>query len=247
MYLLIRNYARQLSTSQETFHLAEQEIKKLAYYDRETGLPNHNLLLDRLNQVIAFNSRKQNNTAVIYVSLSGFKVVVDARGHSGVSEVICGVAERLSSAVRQYDTVARIHRDEYVVVLGGTVLEGDVAIILTKLQAIFSEPIRIGAEETMIPACFGIACFPADGVTSELLLQNAHIAMNQARLNGVPYQYYSEALNQKAVERHSIETGLLRAMDDGEFFLCYQPKMAMNGRMSSEWKRLCAGSGPDMA
>jgi diguanylate cyclase (GGDEF)-like protein len=230
LYLLIRHYARQLRSSRETFQQAEEEIKKLAYYDRETGLPNHNLLLDRLNQVIAFNSRKQNNTAVIYVSLSGFKVVVDARGHSGVSEVICGVAERLSSAVRQYDTVARIHRDEYVVVLGGTVLEGDVAIILTKLQAIFSEPIRIGAEETMIPACFGIACFPADGVTSELLLQNAHIAMNQARLNGVPYQYYSEALNQKAVERHSIETGLLRAMDDGEFFLCYQPKMAMNGK-----------------
>jgi diguanylate cyclase (GGDEF)-like protein len=230
LHLLIRHYARQLRSSRETFQQAEEEIKKLAYYDRETGLPNHNLLLDRLNQVIAFNSRKRNNTAVIYISLSGFKVVVDARGHSGVSEVICGIAERLASTVRQYDTVARIHRDEYVVVLGGTVQEGDVAIILNKLQAIFTEPIRIGTEETMIPACFGIACFPADGVTSELLLQNAHIAMNQARLNGVPYQYYSDALNQKAVERHSIETGLLRAIEDKEFFLCYQPKMAMNGK-----------------
>src|SRR5665647_2613389 len=144
LYLLIRDYAAQLRSSQKTFHLAEQEVKKLAYYDRETGLPNHNLLLDRLNQVIAFNSRKRNNTAVIYISLTGFKAVVDARGHSGGCAAVCAIAERLVSAVRQYDTVARMHRDEFVVVLGGTVLEGDVAMILNKLQAIFSEPIMLG-------------------------------------------------------------------------------------------------------
>mgnify|MGYP001363735709 CR=1 FL=1 len=229
LYLLIRNYAGQLRSSQETFHQAEQEIKKLAYYDRETGLPNHNLLLDRLNQVIAFNNRKRKNTAVIYISLTGFKAVVDARGHSGGCDAVCGIADRLVSTVRQYDTVARIHRDEFVIVLGGTVQEGDVSIILNKLQTVFSEPLRLGTDDIMIPACFGVACFPTDGVTSEMLLQNAHIAMNQARQNGVPFQYYSEELNKKAVDRLSVETGLLRALDDGEFFLCYQPKMDING------------------
>ena len=228
LHLLIGNYARQLQLSQETFNLAEQEIKKLAYYDRETGLPNHNLLMDRLNQVIAFNSRKQRNTAVIYISLTGFKAVVDARGYSGGCEVMCGIAQRLALTLRQYDTVARIHRDEFVVVLGGTVQEGDVAKVLNKLQAVFSEPLKLGVNETIIPACFGVVCFPADGVTSELLLQNAHIAMNQARKNGVTFQYYSEKLNQNAVERLHIETGLLRAIDNGEFFLCYQPKIAIN-------------------
>ncbi len=229
LYLLIRQYAGQLSSSQETFRHAELEIKKLAYYDRETGLPNHNLLLDRLNQVIAFNSRKRKNTAVIYISLTGFKAVVDAHGHSGGCNAVCAIAERLTLTLRHYDTVARIHRDEFVLVLGGTVLEGDVAKILHKLQTIFSEPIKLGTVETIIPACFGVACYPADGVTSELLLQHAHIAMNQARQNGVTFQYYSEALNQKAVERLSIETGLLHALDEGEFFLCYQPKMDING------------------
>jgi len=230
LYLLIRSYTEQLRSSQETYLLAEREINKLAYYDRETGLPNHNLLLDRLNQVIAFNSRKRKNTAVIYISLTGFKAVVDARGHSGGSEVVRGIAERLASTLRQYDTIARIHRDEFVLVLGGTVLSGDVAMILNKLQAVFSEPLLLGEAEAIIPACFGIACFPSDGVTSEALLQNAHIAMNQARQNGVPFQYYSESLNQKAVERLSIESGLLRAIEENEFYLCYQPKMAINGR-----------------
>lgn len=228
LYLVIRSYTRQLDTSQETFLQAEQEIQKLAYYDGDTGLPNHNLLLDRLNQVIAFNSRKRENTAVIYISLIGFKAVIDARGHSGSCEVVCRIAERLSSTLRQYDTVARIHRDEFVLVLGGTVLEGDVVTILNKLTAVFSEPLQLGNDDLIIPACFGVACFPADGVTSELLLQNAHIAMNQARQNGVAFQYFSEDLNQIAVERHSIETGLLRAIDDGEFFLYYQPKIDLS-------------------
>lgn len=230
LFILIRNYVQKLDSSQETYSLAEREMKKLAYYDRETGLPNHNMLLDRLNQVIAFNSRKRRNTAVIYISLTGFKAVVDARGHSGGCQAVCAIAERLVASLRDYDTVARINRDEFVLVLGGTVLEGDVAKILNKLQAVFCEPFRLGTAEAIIPACFGIACFPSDGMTSELLLQNAHIAMNQARQNNIAFQYYSEALNQKAVERLAIETGLLRAMDDEEFYLCYQPKMDINSQ-----------------
>jgi polar amino acid transport system substrate-binding protein len=70
LHLLLGYYVQQLRSSQETSHLAEQEIKKLAGYDRETGLPNHNLLLDRLNQVIAFNGHKGKRTAVIYISLT---------------------------------------------------------------------------------------------------------------------------------------------------------------------------------
>jgi diguanylate cyclase (GGDEF)-like protein len=229
LYLLLRRNAKKLRSSQETFLQAEQEIKKLAYYDRETGLPNHNLLQDRLNQVIALNSRKKNSTAVIYISLTGFKSVIDAWGHSGGNTVVCGIAERLASAVRQYDTVARINRDEFVLVLGGTVPDENLAVVLGKLKMIFSAPLRVGTGETIIPACFGVACFPADGVTSESLLQHAHIAMNQARQNGMPFQYFSEALNQKAVERLTIETGLMHALEEGEFFLCYQPKMEIQG------------------
>jgi diguanylate cyclase (GGDEF)-like protein len=229
LYLLIYRYVRHLDQAKETTLQAEQEIQQLAYYDQETGLPNHNLLLDRLNQVIALNSRNRENTAVIYISLTGFKAIVDARGHSGGSDAVCAIAKRLSSTLREYDTVARIHRDEFVLVLGGTVLEGDVTMILNKLQTVFSEPLSIGTGEAVIPACFGIACFPADGITSELLLQNSHIAMNQARQHGMSFQYYSTALNQKAVDRLTIETGMLRAIEEGEFFLCYQPKMAING------------------
>src|ERR1039457_5835799 len=116
LFLLIRHYARQLDSSRETFQQAEQEIEKLAYYDSTTDLPNYNLLLDRLSQVIAFNSRKRKNTSVIYISLTGFKAVVDTHGHSCGCNSMRVIADRLVSTVRQYDTVARIHHDEFVVV-----------------------------------------------------------------------------------------------------------------------------------
>jgi diguanylate cyclase (GGDEF)-like protein len=230
LHLLIHFYTRQLRSSRKSSVIAEKKIERLQYYDDETGLPNINMLLERLNQTLALNSRKQKNVVIIYISLTCYKAVIDARGHGGGREVVCGIAERLVSSLRQYDTIARIHRDEFVVLLGETLQEGDIATVLNKLQRVFSEPFRLETEETIISACFGIACFPADGVTSELLLKNAHIAMNQARHNGLPYQYYSEELNLKAVERHTIESGLLRALDNQEFFLCYQPKFDINGK-----------------
>jgi len=87
-HLLMRRLYRQLNSSRDAIQLAEQKIQKLANYDSETGLPNTTLLLDRLNQLIAFNSRKRENTTVIYISLTGFKAVVDARGHCGGSEAM---------------------------------------------------------------------------------------------------------------------------------------------------------------
>lgn len=229
VYAILRNYLLRLQKSQEIFHQAEQEINKLSYYDLETGLPNHNLLIDRLNQVIALNSRSRATTAVIYISLTGFKSIVDVQGLEGGSKAMQAIAERLASTIRQYDTIARVHRDEFALVLGGTVQEGDLSVILHKLIKAFSTPLVLGETETNVPACFGIACFPSDGDKSDLLLQRAHIAMNEARQNGITFQYFSENINQKAIERHRLENGLLRSLEAGEFHLCYQPKISLNG------------------
>ena len=224
MYFLIRHFARQLTTSQQTMRHAEQQIEQLSHYDLETGLPNGHLLLDRLGQTIAYCSRKKIGTCVIYVSLTGYKSIVDAYGHFGGHDVLKSIGDRLVAALRQYDTVSRIHRDEFVIVLGEGTSEADVAVVLNKLLKVFAEPFAHQHQELIIPACFGIACFPADGLTGDLLIKNAHLAVNQARKKGVPYQYFSEEFNQKATDRQSIETGLLKALDNGDFMLHYQPR-----------------------
>ena len=208
---------------------AREEIERLASYDPETGLPNHNLFMDRLHQAIGLGIREKSRTAIIYISLTGFKAVVDVFGHAGGCEVLKTISEKIVAAVRQHDSVARIQHDEFAVLLSGVVSDGDVNQILNRLQRIFVMPLPIHGGECAIPACIGVACFPSDGLTAEILIQNAHIAMNQARQAGITLQFYSESMNKKAVERFAIETRMLRAIDDDEFFLCYQPKFSING------------------
>ncbi len=208
---------------------AREEAEKLANYDPETGLPNHSLFMDRLERTIGQDARDRNKTVIIYISLTGYKAIVDVFGHGGESRIIKPLSRQIVAAVRQHDSVARIRHDEFAVMLGGVTHDGDVTTILNRLQQIFAVPLPTSQGECAIPACMGVACFPTDGLTANIIMQNAHIAMNQARQAGMPLQFYSESMNRKAMERFAIETCMLRAIDAGEFFLCYQPKVEIHG------------------
>ena len=210
--------------------LAKQRIETLSYYDADTGLPNQSLLLDRLNQLISLNIREKRPTAVVYLGMDGSKGVVDALGHSGSNEVVCDLARRLTGTLRQTDTLARLHRDELAIVLGGDLKESDIDIVIAKIERVFARPIRVPTGEITISARLGIACFPSDGLSGEILLQHSHIAMNQAREQGESFQYFSATMNVQALERLNFESGLLCGLEAGEFFLCYQPKYAQNGK-----------------
>jgi diguanylate cyclase (GGDEF)-like protein/PAS domain S-box-containing protein len=208
---------------------AEQQIEQLSYYDADTGLANQNLLLDRLNQLISLNSRDHRPTAVIYVGLDGFKGVIDALGRSASNEVVGQLARRLGKALRHSDTVARLHRDELGIALGGELREADLDQVIAKIGEVLAQPVRTPAGDITVSASLGIACFPADGLTGELLLQHSHAAMNQAREEGDRFQYFSVSMNSKALARLRFESGMNASLEAGEFFLCYQPKYAQNG------------------
>jgi diguanylate cyclase (GGDEF)-like protein/PAS domain S-box-containing protein len=209
--------------------LAQESIEKLSYYDSDTGLPNQNLLMDRLNQLISRNCRDHRPTAVVYVGMDGFKGIVDALGHAGSSEVVRDLARRLTGTMRHSDTVARLNRDELVIVLGGDLRDADFDVVIAKIERVFALPITIATGEVIIKASLGIACFMSDGLTGEVLLQHSHAAMNQARENSDSFQYYSASMNVKAMERLSFESCMMKSLEAGEFFLCYQPKYASNG------------------
>ena len=208
---------------------AKERIETLSYYDADTGLPNKNLLMDRLNQLISLNSRDNRPTAVIYVGINGFKGIVDALGHSGSNEVLRDLARRLTATLRQTDTVARLHRDELAIVLGSNLRDADLDIVIAKIEQVFARRIRIPTGEITITASLGIACYPSDGLSAEILLQHSHVAMNQAKEQGDSFQYFSASMNVQAMERLSFESGMLQSLEAGEFFLCYQPKYAQNG------------------
>ena len=204
---------------------APEQGETLSFYDPDTGLPNGNLLMDRINQLISLNIRDRRPTALICLGLDGL-----GGGAVGGGALLRDLAGRLAEILRDTDTVASLRRDELVVLLGGDLKEGDIHVVIAKIEQLFSRRIATSAGELLVSANLGIACFPADGLSGEVLLLHAQSAMNKAREKGVGFRYHSASMQAKAMERLKVKSGMMRSLEAGEFFLSYQPRYAGNGR-----------------
>lgn len=225
---------------------AEKRAEELAHHDPETGLPNHNLLLDRLNQIIALDTRERRGTAIICISLSCYRAFLDEAGDSVAAEQLRKLAGQLGDTLRQTDTIARINRDEFAVALGGKVAESDIFRVLNKLRALLGRPVHLPGGSMSLRPVFGIACFPNDGLTAEQLLRNAYIALDCVRdTQGTDVHFFSPAISDRIRERSKIENSLECALEKREFFLCYQPKFAHNGREMVGMEALVRWNQPD--
>jgi len=208
---------------------ATRAIEQLAHYDAVTGLPNQHLLYDRLQQQLAIAARESRTLAVLYVSLVRFDQLVETFGHGRSDEAIRRIFDRLRAALRESDTLARIYKDECVVLLPND--GADVTCVTQKLIDVLTMPVTLDDQEALSASCIGIACYPADGNSAEILLHNARLAMNQARQRGENcFQCFSPGLQARAEERNLLESGLLRGLERHEFFVCYQPIFELQGQ-----------------
>jgi diguanylate cyclase (GGDEF)-like protein/PAS domain S-box-containing protein len=204
----------------------EEQLMYQANHDSLTGLPNRNLLNDRLCNALAYEDRHRELLAVMLIDLDNFKVVNDTMGHSSGDLLLLEAAKRLQDCVRQYDTVARLGGDEFVLLLRDVEHIRALAGISDKILALFKEPFFINNHEVFVTASIGIATYPADGVTADALLKNADTAMYHAKeLGRNGYQFYAEEMNVKVQERLNMETRLRKALERQEFFLLYQPRV----------------------
>ena len=162
----------------------EERIHRLAHHDQLTGLPNRNLLSDRLKLALARVKRHGGRVAVLYVDLDRFKPINDCFGHEAGDLVLKEVANRLSASVRASDTVARVGGDEFVVVLEEIHATDDVAPIARKIVESLSIPIEIMDNTAKIGASIGVAMFPDDGSTIEEVNKAADAAMYRVKNSG---------------------------------------------------------------
>lgn len=176
--------AQELVAITENMHGVQEEMKFLANHDALTGLPSLRLLKDRLESAIAGNKRNDTQTALLFVDLDGFKVVNDSMGHEAGDVVLKNVAERLKSTIRDVDTAARIGGDEFVLVLPGAGERDDLAIIGQKIIDGISEPYTVNDKVARIGASIGIAVYPNDGDTADLLLRKADESMYVIKKSG---------------------------------------------------------------
>jgi diguanylate cyclase (GGDEF)-like protein/PAS domain S-box-containing protein len=166
-------------THRQTVQLAFQ-----ANHDVLTGLPNRNLLRDRLHHAIAHAQRSGQQLAVLFLDLDHFKTINDSLGHAAGDNLLKTVATRLKASVRETDTVARLGGDEFVILLEYLDHENVAITVAQKILTALAQPFVLERQDCVVTTSIGVALFPSDGEDTEILLQNADTAMYRAKAEG---------------------------------------------------------------
>ena len=219
----------------------EEQIRRLAYFDTLTGLPNRLLFTEQLHKALADAKREGQQVAIMFVDLDHFKRVNDTLGHGAGDELLRVVSARLAHSVRPLDvigrdasqregnSIARLGGDEFIIMLSELHGATDAAAVARRLVAALTEPVVIQCTELYISASVGIAMYPYDGVDIDTLLMNADTAMYRAKEAGRGgFQFYDRSMNARALERLVMEAMLRRALERNEFVLHYQPRISLD-------------------
>ena len=201
------------------------ELRFRALHDGLTGLPNRELVLDRAEQMLARARRHDVPIAIMYVDLDGFKLVNDNFGHAAGDEVLRAVAERLSTVMRESDTVGRLAGDEFVVLLESTSLASGPELVAQRTIDVLAQPMELaaaGGKAVSLTASIGIAL--GERVDAERLVRDADLALYQAKAAGKNrYVLFEAQMQIVAQDRLDLEFELADALSGGQLFLMYQP------------------------
>jgi diguanylate cyclase (GGDEF)-like protein len=210
---------------------SEEELRFLAYHDALTALPNRVFLLERLKELLGSSRRRGGKSAILFFDLDSFKNINDSLGHSIGDMVLKSVGERLHSTARSQDIVARLGGDEFVVVLNGIGDSTDAAMAAERINAIVASEIQLEDRLLFVTCSIGISVFPDDGDDTETLLKNADTAMFCAKEKGRNrWEFFTKDMNDRALERLTLENGLRVALAKDQFFLEYQPQVDISSR-----------------
>jgi diguanylate cyclase (GGDEF)-like protein/PAS domain S-box-containing protein len=219
---------------------AEEQIRRLAYYDALTGLPNRLLFSEQLVKAIASAQRHAQQVAIMFIDLDHFKRVNDTLGHGAGDELLRLVSARLAQSIRAEDalgrapagsmnSIARLGGDEFIVMLSDVQGVTDAATIARRLVAALDEPLTIHGTELYVTGSVGVAMYPNDGTDIDTLLMNADTAMYRAKEAGRGgFQFYDASMNARALDRLVMESMLRRALERSEFMLHYQPRIELS-------------------
>jgi diguanylate cyclase len=210
---------------QLTQRLADQiQAQEQAHQDFLTKLPNRISFQEDIEAALSRLKRGGEQFAVLYLDLDEFKSVNDKLGHGAGDELLVQVASRLKSRARVSDSIARLGGDEFAVIANGINDSEEALALAERLVEAFSLPFIIDGSEVYNTVSIGIAMAPSAGVSSDVLLKNADIALYRAKseIDG-SVQIFEPQHDAKARERRAIEHDLRLALARNEFFLVFQP------------------------
>jgi len=219
----------------------EARIFHMAHHDELTGLPNRNLMHDRIEQAILNAGRHGDAVALAFVDLDGFKLVNDGLGHKAGDELLKVVSKRMAACLRRNDTLARFGGDEFVILLPGQGhAQEALGPLLEKIRLAVTEPIQVAGQWVQVSCSMGVVMYPRDGHDASALLMNADAAMYRAKdMGSNNFQFYAREMNASVEEKLVLLDGLRQAVQatlegapDNGFRLLYQPKVDLRtGRL----------------
>lgn len=203
----------------------EEALYRQAHFDELTGLPNRQLLKDRLAQQIVHARRDNFTGALLFLDLDRFKEINDVYGHSVGDIVLTQAAERIRTEVRSSDTVARLGGDEFVVVLPRVSDDSLIHVTATRLLDRLTESFSVRGKDHFVGGSIGIVTFPDDGDSVETLLKNADAAMYRAKEAGrARFEFFSKKLNAESRRKIGLERDLRQAFHQDELHVYLQPQ-----------------------
>jgi diguanylate cyclase (GGDEF)-like protein len=235
--LLLASMVFVLATGrQRARELVETRTRELAHqalYDSLTGLPNRTLVIDRLDHMLARARRERSPIAVLFVDLDNFKDVNDTLGHAAGDQLLAQVANRFSDTIREGDTVGRMGGDEFVVLLEGSSLGEGAQEVAQRLVGLFSRPFELPGYSRPLRVTASIGIATDSRMSSSELLQQADIALYEAKASGKECAVdFTPSMMDLVRVRRDVEVDLAAALEREEFFMVYQPVVdLLSGRV----------------
>ncbi|GAK59156.1 sensory box/GGDEF family protein [Candidatus Vecturithrix granuli] len=213
----------------------EEEIRFIAYHDALTGLENRKSFYMRLeDHILRLHGKERrisDKWALMFLDLDRFKYINDTLGHDVGDELLKVIAVRLQKCVRKTDYVFRLGGDEFTILLNGLSTDADAARVAQKIRRTVALPCEIKNHELFITVSLGISIYPHDGQDVETLVKNADMAMYAAKEESEGYRFFTEEMNQKALERMRLERSLRTALQNNQFIVHYQPLINSQNRI----------------
>lgn len=217
---------------------SDERIRRLAYHDGLTNLPNRRMFQQYLEQAIARSARHDEVLGVLFLDIDNFKNINDSLGHHVGDQLLREMANRLSATIRRDEYVtrfdwpegdnvlARLGGDEFVVLLSNLRDSFAPSKVATRILSSLEDAFTLNDHELFVTTSIGIALSPTDGQAADELLRNADLAMYHAKENGKNnFQYYSSSMNQASLHRINMESRLRKAVSASAFALHFQPQI----------------------
>jgi diguanylate cyclase (GGDEF)-like protein/PAS domain S-box-containing protein len=210
---------------------AEDRLAHAALHDSLTGLPNRSLIHNRIEQMQARAKRQRTPTAVLFIDLDDFKDVNDTLGHEAGDQLLAGVAARLSTALREGDTVGRLGGDEFIVLVeDASLVSGE--MVAERIRSILAKPFQIEACDVPLHMTASIGIAEGERALPGDLLRDADIALYRAKAEGKDrWVTFVDSMHQAVTSHRDLEIDLKRALEEGQFFLEYQPTIDLMSGM----------------